>query len=86
MTASGGTPPLWVVVPACDEETGTGATLAALASQTGTGFVPVVDNASTGANAVVVRRFTGVVSARRNLLRQGDRRYRTAYPKQVHVR
>ncbi|MEU8031860.1 glycosyltransferase [Streptomyces sp. NPDC049099] len=50
--------PLWVVVPAYNEEAGIGATLAALAAQTDTGFtLVVVDNASTDATAEVVRRF-----------------------------
>ncbi|MGW3205663.1 glycosyltransferase [Streptomyces sp. NPDC001135] len=50
--------PLWVVVPALNEEAGIGATLAALAAQTDTGFtLVVVDNASTDATPDVVRRF-----------------------------
>ncbi|MER6030001.1 glycosyltransferase [Streptomyces sp. NPDC001851] len=50
--------PLWVVVPAYNEEAGIGATLAALAAQTDTGFtLVVVDNASTDATTDVVRRF-----------------------------
>ncbi|MEV7794796.1 glycosyltransferase family 2 protein [Streptomyces sp. NPDC087512] len=58
MTAPGGAPALWVVVPAYNEESGIGATLAALAAQTDTGFaLAVVDNASTDATAAVVRRF-----------------------------
>ncbi|MGW1191463.1 glycosyltransferase family 2 protein [Streptomyces sp. NPDC002559] len=58
MTASGGMPTLWAVVPAYNEEAGIGATLAALAAQTDTGFaLVVVDNASTDATAAVVRRF-----------------------------
>ncbi|MEU8621567.1 glycosyltransferase [Streptomyces sp. NPDC048623] len=58
MTAPGGAPRLWAVVPAYNEEAGIGATLAALASQTDTDFtLVVVDNASTDATAAVVRRF-----------------------------
>ncbi|MFI1367487.1 glycosyltransferase family A protein [Streptomyces griseochromogenes] len=50
--------PLWVVLPAYNEEAGIEATLAALVSQTDTGFaLVVVDNASTDATADVVRRF-----------------------------
>ncbi|MEW2297964.1 glycosyltransferase [Streptomyces sp. NPDC006743] len=50
--------PLWVVVPAYNEQAGIGATLAALAAQTDTGFaLVVVDNASTDATAEVVRAF-----------------------------
>ncbi|MFI9808611.1 glycosyltransferase family A protein [Streptomyces sp. NPDC052301] len=57
MTAPG-QGPLWVVVPACDEEAGIGATLAAPACQSDTRFAPgVVDNASTDATAAGVRRF-----------------------------
>ncbi|WP_432135250.1 MULTISPECIES: glycosyltransferase family 2 protein [unclassified Streptomyces] len=58
MTAPGGTPSLWAVVPAYNEEAGIGATLAALAAQTDTDFtLVVVDNASTDATSRVVRRF-----------------------------
>ncbi|MFI1566752.1 glycosyltransferase [Streptomyces sp. NPDC020490] len=50
--------PLWVVVPAFNEEAGIGATLSALAAQTDTRFtLVVVDNASTDTTADVVRRF-----------------------------
>ncbi|WBB81019.1 glycosyltransferase [Micromonospora sp. WMMD882] len=49
---------LWVVVPAYDEETRIGATLAALAAQTDQDFtLLVVDNGSTDGTADVVRRF-----------------------------
>ncbi|CAL9354132.1 glycosyltransferase family 2 protein [Streptomyces sp. enrichment culture] len=58
MTATGGAPPLWAVVPAYNEEAGIGATLAALAGQTDTDFaLVVVDNASTDGTAAAVRRF-----------------------------
>ncbi|MEU5540703.1 glycosyltransferase [Streptomyces sp. NPDC020362] len=57
MTAPGDAP-LWAVVPAYNEEAGIEATLAALASQTDTGFtLVVVDNASTDTTADLVRRF-----------------------------
>ncbi|GAA1789805.1 hypothetical protein GCM10009835_04050 [Planosporangium flavigriseum] len=50
--------PLWVVVPAYNEEAGIGATLDALAGQTDLDFsLVVVDNASTDGTAEVVRRF-----------------------------
>jgi glycosyltransferase involved in cell wall biosynthesis len=49
---------LWAVVPAFDEEASLGATLAALAAQSDTGFtLVVVDNASTDGTAGIVRRF-----------------------------
>ncbi|WP_236244944.1 glycosyltransferase family 2 protein [Streptomyces sp. CC210A] len=52
------TGPLWVVVPAYDEEASIGATLAALAAQDDTDFtLVVVDNASTDGTADAVRRF-----------------------------
>ncbi|MFF7366819.1 glycosyltransferase [Streptomyces tricolor] len=53
--------PLWVVVPAYNEEAAIGSTLAALAAQTDTGFtLIVVDNASTDSTADAVRRFAAV--------------------------
>ncbi|OEJ97362.1 hypothetical protein [Streptomyces thermolilacinus] len=42
MTAPDGTPPLWAVAPAYNEEAGLGATLAALAAQADTDFAPAV--------------------------------------------
>jgi glycosyltransferase involved in cell wall biosynthesis len=54
------TVPLWVVVPAYNEQDRLGATLAALAAQTDTGFtLLVVDNGSTDATAEIARRFRG---------------------------
>jgi glycosyltransferase involved in cell wall biosynthesis len=50
--------PLWVVVPAFNEQERLGATLAALAAQTDTDFtLLVVDNGSTDATVEVARRF-----------------------------
>ncbi|GAA0511430.1 glycosyl transferase [Paractinoplanes deccanensis] len=52
------TAPLWVVVPAYNEQARISATLAALAAQTDTDFtLLVVDNNSTDGTAEVVRRF-----------------------------
>ncbi|MFH7333822.1 glycosyltransferase family A protein [Streptomyces sp. KHY 26] len=66
--------PLWVVVPAYNEEAGIGATLAALASQTDTGFtLVVVDNASTDATADVVRRFAAAAPFGVHLVREEQR-------------
>jgi glycosyltransferase involved in cell wall biosynthesis len=74
VTASGGAPPLWVVVPAYNEEAGIGATLAALASQTDTGFaLAVVDNGSTDATAAVVRRFAAGAPFPVHLVREEER-------------
>ncbi|GHE08662.1 glycosyltransferase family 2 protein [Streptomyces alanosinicus] len=65
--------PLWVVVPAFNEEAGIGATLAALAAQTDTGFaLVVVDNASTDATAAVVRRFARAVPFAVHLVREDE--------------
>ncbi|KUN02835.1 glycosyl transferase [Streptomyces yokosukanensis] len=66
--------PLWVVVPAFDEEAGIGATLAALAAQTDTDFaLVVVDNASTDATADVVRRFARAAPFPVHLVREEER-------------
>ncbi|MFF6999009.1 glycosyltransferase [Streptomyces sp. NPDC008313] len=74
MTASGGVPSLWAVVPAYNEEAGIGATLTALGSQTDTGFVlVVVDNASTDATAAVVRRFASTAPFPVHLVREEER-------------
>lgn len=52
--------PLWVVVPAYNERERIGATLAALAAQTDTGFtLLVVDNASTDGTAEIAAAFRG---------------------------
>ncbi|MFF7357130.1 MULTISPECIES: glycosyltransferase family 2 protein [Streptomyces] len=65
--------PLWVVVPAYDEEAGIGATLAALAAQTDTGFcLVVVDNASTDGTAEVVRRFAATAPFPVHLVREEE--------------
>ncbi|GGV10039.1 glycosyl transferase [Streptomyces filipinensis] len=65
--------PLWVVVPAYDEEAGIGATLAALAAQSDTGFcLVVVDNASTDGTAEVVRRFAATAPFPVHLVREEE--------------
>ncbi|MFF5020068.1 glycosyltransferase [Streptomyces sp. NPDC001165] len=70
MTAPGSAPSLGAVLPASNEEAGIGAALAALASQTDTRFAfAVVDNASTDATAVVVRRFAAVMHGAALLVR-----------------
>jgi glycosyltransferase involved in cell wall biosynthesis len=52
--------PLWVIVPAYNERERIGATLAALAAQTDTGFtLLVVDNASTDGTAEIAAAFRG---------------------------
>ncbi|MEU6478109.1 glycosyltransferase [Streptomyces sp. NPDC047017] len=66
--------PLWVVVPAYDEAASIGATLAALAAQTDTGFaLVVVDNASTDATAAVVRGFAATAPFPVHLVREDER-------------
>ncbi|MFE6667281.1 glycosyltransferase family 2 protein [Streptomyces sp. NPDC057697] len=74
MNAPGSAEPLWVVVPAYNEEAGIGATLAALASQTDTDFVLVaVDNASTDATSDVVRRFAATAPFPVHLVHEEER-------------
>ncbi|MDQ8704017.1 glycosyltransferase [Streptomyces sp. LHD-70] len=66
--------PLWVVVPAYNEESGMAATLTALASQTDTDFtLAVVDNASTDATAALVRRFAGTAPFPVHVVREEER-------------
>lgn len=65
--------PLWVVVPAYNEQAGIRATLAALAAQTDTCFtLVVVDNASTDATAEVVRRFATAAPFPVHLVREDE--------------
>ncbi|MVO88824.1 glycosyltransferase [Streptomyces sp. p1417] len=74
MTAPPAAAPMWVVVPAYNEEAGIGATLAALASQTDTDFaLVVVDNASTDSTAAVVRRFAAVAPFPVHLVHEEER-------------
>ncbi|MER7191464.1 glycosyltransferase [Streptomyces flaveolus] len=74
MTTPGNESSLWAVVPAYNEETGIGATLAALASQTDTAFsLAVVDNASTDATAAVVRCFAATAPFAVHLVREEER-------------
>lgn len=74
MTAPGGAPRLWAVVPAYNEEAGIGATLAALAAQTDMGFaLVVVDNASTDATPDIVRGFAATASFPVRLVHEEER-------------
>ncbi|MGD9485408.1 glycosyltransferase [Streptomyces sp. TRM70308] len=74
MSAPGGGEPLWVVVPAYNEEAGIGATLAALASQSDTCFaLVVVDNASADATAGLVRRFAATAPFPVHVVRERER-------------
>ncbi|MFJ2271582.1 glycosyltransferase family 2 protein [Streptomyces sp. NPDC087849] len=74
MTAPGSVEPLWIVVPAYNEEAGIRATLTALASQTDTGFaLAVVDNASTDATANIVRRFAATAPFPVHLVHEEER-------------
>ncbi|MFI5938795.1 glycosyltransferase [Streptomyces uncialis] len=69
-----GTPSLWVVVPAFDEESAIGGTLAALAAQSDPGFtLVVVDNASTDGTAGLVRRFAATAPFPVRLLHEPQR-------------
>jgi glycosyltransferase involved in cell wall biosynthesis len=74
MTAPGGAPRLWAVVPAYNEEAGIGATLDALAAQTDRGYaLVVVDNASTDATPDIVRGFAATAPFPVRLVHEEER-------------
>ncbi|MFY1649602.1 glycosyltransferase family 2 protein [Solwaraspora sp. WMMB762] len=69
--AAVGDGPLWVVVPAYQEQARIGATLAALADQTDRDFtLVVVDNGSTDGTVAVVERFAAAAPFPVRLLRE----------------